>query len=323
MEDSSINMINKQEDNNINNQNNMENNNGRGNNKPEIKRKPDWLRIRVRGDHNFTETENILRSLSLNTVCEEANCPNRLECFNKKTATFMILGRTCTRNCTFCNVEKNAPEPVNPKEPENVAKAVAKMKLKHVVITSVTRDDLPDGGARHFAKVIAEIKKLDDRVIIEVLIPDFKGDEEALLEVIRAKPHIINHNVETVPSLYHEVRPLAVYERSLKLLSDVKKYDGNIYTKSGIMLGLGEKKEQVIEVLKDLRKADCDLLTIGQYLAPSKKHHPVIEYIHPDTFEEYKKIGYELGFKYVASAPLVRSSYHAAEVFGDLLDGHQ
>jgi lipoic acid synthetase len=233
----------------------------------------------------------------------------------------MILGRYCTRNCTFCNVEKNHPEPVNTEEPENIAKAAAEMKLKHVVITSVTRDDLPDGGAGHFAKVIDELKKLNDNITIEVLIPDFKGDEQALFKVIKAKPHIINHNVETVPSLYHEVRPLAVYERSLKLLSNVKKYDNNIYTKSGIMLGLGEKKEQVAEVLKDLRNADCDLLTIGQYLAPSGKHHPVIEYIHPDTFEEYKKMGYDLGFKFVASAPLVRSSYHAAEAFNDLLHG--
>ncbi|NMB97312.1 MAG: lipoyl synthase, partial [Clostridiaceae bacterium] len=296
-------------------------NNKNNNNKPGVKRKPDWLRIRVRGDHKFAETENILRSLSLNTVCEEANCPNRLECFNKRTATFMILGRYCTRNCTFCNVEKNHPEPVNTEEPENIAKAAAEMKLKHVVITSVTRDDLPDGGAGHFAKVIDELKKLNDNITIEVLIPDFKGDEQALFKVIKAKPHIINHNVETVPSLYHEVRPLAVYERSLKLLSNVKKYDNNIYTKSGIMLGLGEKKEQVAEVLKDLRNADCDLLTIGQYLAPSGKHHPVIEYIHPDTFEEYKKMGYDLGFKFVASAPLVRSSYHAAEAFNDLLHG--
>ncbi|HHV96780.1 MAG TPA: lipoyl synthase [Clostridiaceae bacterium] len=315
MEDSNIARINKQI--NIDNKGKLSADNK---DKPEVKRKPDWLRIRVHGNYNFTETENVLRSLSLNTVCEEANCPNRLECFNKRTATFMILGRTCTRNCTFCNVEKNVPEPVNPQEPENVAKAVAKMKLKHVVVTSVTRDDLPDGGAGHFARVIEEIKRLNGEVIIEVLIPDFKGDEDALLKVIKAKPHIINHNVETVPSLYHEVRPLAVYERSLRLLSNVKKHNPGIYTKSGIMLGLGEKREEVIEVLKDLRKADCDLLTIGQYLAPSKKHHPVIEYIHPDVFEEYKKIGYELGFKYVASAPLVRSSYHAQEAFNDLLD---
>lgn len=310
-----------------NNQVSNENNTGKcsggniqkDNSRHRIKPKPDWLRIRVRGDHKFAETENILRKLSLNTVCEEANCPNRLECFNKKTATFMILGRTCTRNCTFCNVEKNPPEPVNPEEPENVAKAAAEMKLKHVVITSVTRDDLPDGGAGHFARVIEELRKLDDKVIIEVLIPDFKGDKEALLKVVKARPDIINHNIETVPMLYDEVRPMAVYERSLELLLNVKKYDKDILTKSGIMLGLGEKKEQVIDVLKDLRKVECDLLTIGQYLAPSRKHHPVVEYIHPDIFEEYRKLGYDLGFKYVASAPLVRSSYHAAEAVSDLL----
>ena len=288
-------------------------------NKTKFKPKPDWLRIRVQGDHKLSETEDILKRLSLNTVCEEANCPNRMECFNKKTATFMILGRMCTRNCTFCNVEKNLPQQVNPEEPKNVARAAAEMNLKHVVITSVTRDDLSDGGAGHFAKVIEELRKLDSKVAIEVLIPDFKGDEQALLKVIKARPDIINHNVETVPMLYHEVRPMAVYERSLKLLSNVKKYSNDIYTKSGIMLGLGEDMEQVKEVLKDLRKVECDLLTIGQYLAPSKRHHPVIEYIHPDIFEEYKKIAYDLGFKYVASAPLVRSSYNAAEAVNNLL----
>ncbi|HOJ09782.1 MAG TPA: lipoyl synthase [Clostridiales bacterium] len=288
-------------------------------NKPAFKPKPDWLRIKVQGDHKLAETEDILKRLSLNTVCEEANCPNRMECFNKRTATFMILGRVCTRNCTFCNVEKNVPQPVDPDEPARVARAAAEMKLKHVVITSVTRDDMPDGGAGHFARVIEEIRKLSDEVVIEVLIPDFKGNEEALLKVVEAGPEIINHNVETVPALYSGVRPKAVYERSLALLANVKKANKNIYTKSGIMLGLGEKKNQVEEVLKNLRKVECDFLTIGQYLAPSKKHHPVIEYIHPDTFEEYKKLGYDLGFKYVASGPLVRSSYHADEAMKALL----
>lgn len=275
------------------------------------KQKPDWLRIRIQGDSKYAEVENILRKLSLNTVCEEANCPNRMECFNRKTATFMILGRTCTRNCTFCNVEKNKPQPVDKDEPLHIAHAVAELNLHHVVITSVTRDDLPDGGAGHFARVIEEIRNLDKKVVIEVLIPDFKGSREALAKVINAMPEIINHNIETVPRLYPSVRPMAVYERSLGLLGNVKEENSSIRTKSGIMLGLGEKRDEVIEVLEDLRSTGCDFLTIGQYLAPSKKHHPVVEYIHPDVFEEYKSIGYEMGFKYVASGPLVRSSYMA------------
>jgi len=273
--------------------------------------KPDWIRIKVQNNENLAEVEEILKRLSLHTVCEEANCPNRMECFSRKTATFMILGRLCTRNCTFCNVEKHAPQPVDEDEPIHVAQAVAEMKLRHVVITSVTRDDLPDGGAGHFARVIDEIKKVDGKVIVEVLIPDFLGDRDALSKVVEARPEIINHNVETVPRLYPSVRPMAVYERSLELLRNVKSMDEGIHTKSGIMLGLGEKEEEVIEVFKDLRNVGCDLLTVGQYLAPSKKHHPIIEYIHPDVFEKYRVIGLEMGFKYVASAPLVRSSYMA------------
>jgi lipoic acid synthetase len=275
------------------------------------KQKPDWLRIRVQGDSKYAEVEEILKRLSLNTVCEEANCPNRMECFNRKTATFMILGRTCTRNCRFCNVEKNKPQPVDPDEPEHAARAVAELNLRHVVITSVTRDDLPDGGSDHFVRVIEEIKKLDDKVIVEVLIPDFKGSLNALAKVVEAEPEIINHNVETVPRLYPSVRPMAVYERSLELLKNVKKMDKKIYTKSGIMLGLGEQKEEVLSLFNDLREIKCDFLTVGQYLAPSKKHHPVIEYIHPDIFEEYRKKALEMGFAYVASGPLVRSSYQA------------
>lgn len=274
-------------------------------------KKPEWLKIKVQGSQEQREVERILEKLSLNTVCEEASCPNRLECFGRKTATFMILGRVCSRNCTFCNVEKNKPQPVDDNEPINIAKAVSEMHLKHVVITSVTRDDLPDGGAGHFAKVIEEIRKPNRKVSIEVLIPDFKGDKEALQQVIAAKPEIINHNVETVPHLYPTVRPMAIYKRSLDLLANVKGFSKDIYTKSGIMLGLGENEEDVIGVLKDLRKIDCDILTIGQYLAPSKKHHPVIEYIHPDIFERYRKIGMDMGFKYVAAGPLVRSSYMA------------
>lgn len=273
--------------------------------------KPDWLRVRVKADQNTTEVVELLSKLSLHTVCEEANCPNLMECFGRKTATFMILGKVCTRNCTFCNVIKGHTEVVDTEEPFNVAQAVSQLRLKHVVITSVTRDDLSDGGAGHFARVIEEIKKLDPKVVVEVLIPDFEGSISALEKVAYAKPEIINHNIETVPRLYRAVRPMAVYKRSLELIRNVKSTDGSIYTKSGIMLGLGEKEDEVVEVFKDLRDYGCDLLTIGQYLAPSKNHHPIVEYIHPDMFEKYKRIAQEMGFKYVASAPLVRSSYMA------------
>lgn len=282
-------------------------------------RKPDWLKVKIRSGAESNTVNQILNRLSLHTVCQEANCPNLMECFSKKTATFMILGSQCTRNCKFCNVTKGKPEPVDEKEPVNVANAVNELGLKYVVITSVTRDDLNDGGASHFAKVIESIKDINENIIVEVLIPDFKGDELALKKVVKAKPEVINHNVETIPRLYSTVRPMAIYERSLKLLENVKKMDKNILTKSGIMLGLGEKEEEVIELMKDLLKVNCDMLTIGQYLAPSKKHHPVIEYVHPEQFEKYKEIGMELGFKFVASAPLVRSSYHAAEVTNTIL----
>ena len=282
-----------------------------------VERKPEWLKITYRCGPNREETEKLLSSLSLHTVCEEANCPNLMECFNRKTATFMILGCTCTRNCTFCDVQKGRPQTVDPEEPLHVAQAVKDLSLRHVVITSVTRDDLPDGGATHFADVIKSIRDINsDKIKVEVLIPDFQGSIEALKIVADAKPAIINHNVETVPRLYPEVRPMADYRRSLELLENIKKLDSSIYSKSGIMIGLGEKEDEVIEVMKDLRKVDCDFLTIGQYLAPSKKHHPVVEYVHPDVFERYKAKGVELGFKYVASAPLVRSSYMADKALG-------
>jgi len=274
-------------------------------------RKPDWLRVRLTNGAERKEVEDILKRLSLHTVCEEALCPNLLECFGRKTATFMILGKNCTRNCTFCNVTKNIPETVDKDEPLHVAEAVRDLKLKHVVVTSVTRDDLPDGGASHYAEVIGKVRELNPKVIIEVLIPDFTGSYDALKTVIDARPDILNHNIETVPRLYSEVRPMAIYERSLELLHNVKKISSDMYTKSGIMLGLGETQEEVIEVLKDLRNVGCDFLTVGQYLAPSKQHHPVVEYIHPDMFEMYKTKALELGFKYVASGPLVRSSYQA------------
>ncbi|MBA1334184.1 MAG: Lipoyl synthase [Firmicutes bacterium] len=282
-------------------------------------KRPDWLKVKFRSDPNFEEVEKMLDRLSLNTVCAEANCPNRMECYSRRTATFMILGRICTRNCTFCDVTKGQVQPVDPEEPLNVARAVGELNLNHVVITSVTRDDLPDGGAGHFAQVIEKIKEINESIVVEVLIPDFMGSISALSEVVAAKPKIVNHNVETVPRLYPGVRPMASYRRSLDLLQNVKNLDSRMFTKSGIMLGLGEKKEEVVEVLRDLRKVKCDFITIGQYLSPSKNHHPVVEYIHPDTFEEYKEIAVNMGFRYAASAPLVRSSYHADEV-SKLLD---
>jgi len=280
----------------------------------EIKRKPDWLRIDLNKGRSLNYVKEILNRFSLNTVCEEANCPNRMECFSKKTATFMILGSQCTRNCRFCNVTHGAPQPVDPEEPDKVAKAAAELELKHVVVTSVTRDDLPDGGARHFSRVIKAIKSLSGDTVVEVLIPDFRGSFAALETVVKAKPEVLNHNIETVPRLYPEVRPAAIYERSLELLSRVKSIDGSMLTKSGIMVGLGEKEEEVIRVFNDLRSAGCDFLTIGQYLAPSAGHYPVAEYISPEIFKMYKEKALSLGFSFVASAPLVRSSYNAAEM---------
>ena len=276
--------------------------------------KPEWLKIKYQRDENRDDVEKILRKLSLHTVCEEANCPNIGECFNKKTATFMILGKFCTRNCTFCNVKKNIPQPLDLKEPLNIAEAVKKWQLKYIVITYVTRDDLPDGGAGHFASVIKAVKDANKNVLVEVLIPDFQGDSDALLKVVKAGPDVINHNVETVPRLYPEVRPMALYERSLELLANIKMMNDSLLTKSGIMLGLGENHEEIINVFKDLRKMNCDFITIGQYLAPSKQHHPVIRYYHPDAFENYGKLALEAGFKSAASAPLVRSSYNAGEM---------
>jgi len=277
-------------------------------------RKPEWLRMKLNKGRNLGYVKDILTKFSLNTVCEEANCPNRMECFSKKTATFMILGTECSRSCRFCNVSHGKMQPVDPQEAKNVASAALELGLKHVVITSVTRDDLPDGGAQHFYDVVKAIKEGDETMVVEVLIPDFQGDKEALRKVVDVKPEIINHNIETVPRLYAEVRPKATYKGSLELLKNVKEMDGKILTKSGIMVGLGEKEEEVIEVLRNLREVGCDFLTIGQYLAPSSSHHPVIEYVHPDIFKKYKQEALKLGFSFVASDPLVRSSYNAAEM---------
>ncbi|HWQ30107.1 MAG TPA: lipoyl synthase [Negativicutes bacterium] len=279
-----------------------------------MKRKPEWLRIDMNKGRSLDYVQDILRRLSLNTVCEEANCPNRMECFSKNTATFMILGNQCTRNCRFCNVTHAAPQAVDPEEPKKVAEAASELGLKHVVITSVTRDDLPDGGAKHFARVIKEINALNSDIAVEVLIPDFRGSYMALETVVKAKPQILNHNIETVPRLYSEVRPSAIYVRSIQLLARVKFMNERIFTKSGIMLGLGEKEDEVLQVLEDLRIAGCDFLTIGQYLPPSKKHYPLVEYVTPEVFRKYKEAALDMGFSFVASAPLVRSSYNAAEM---------
>ena len=279
-------------------------------------RKPEWLKIKYKTNKNSADVTKILQTYGLNTVCDEAMCPNKAECFSNRTATFMILGNNCTRRCTFCNVNKDIPSEPDPKEPGKIAKAVKELLLEYVVITSVTRDDLPDGGAFVFAECINRIKELDQSIKVEVLIPDFKGDIESLRTVIKAKPFVLNHNVETVERLYPEVRPQGVYQRSLELLKNVKDIDGSIYTKSGIMVGLGETKDEVMQTIKDIADCGVKLLTIGQYLAPSKAHHKVIEYVHPDVFAEYKKEALKLGFLFAASGPFVRSSYNAKEAAG-------
>ncbi len=282
-----------------------------------IERKPEWLKVKSNTDKEGLRMEHMLRGLALHTVCEEAGCPNCGECFHKGTATFMILGNNCTRGCTFCAVSKCAPTPPDESEPLHLAQAAKKLSLRHVVVTSVTRDDLPDGGASHFARVIHAIKDEFDGAppVTEVLIPDLQGDWNALQVIIDANPDIINHNVETVPRLYYGVRPQADYHRSLELIRTVRERAPHITTKSGIMLGLGEGCEEVLQVFRDLRDSGCDILTVGQYLAPSKAHHPVVEYIHPDAFAAYKKEAEALGFLYVASGPLIRSSYGALEAY--------
>ena len=252
----------------------------------------------------------------MSTVCEEARCPNRGECFAKPTATFMILGRNCTRNCGFCSVSSLGPGAVDDKEPENIASAAKEMGLRYIVITSVTRDDLPDGGAAQFAKTIKAIREKMSSVKIEVLTPDFLGDRDALRTVLEAGPDVFNHNVETTARLYPAVRPSADYERSLSVLEHSKEIAPDIYTKSGFMLGLGETLDEAITILKDLRKVDCDFVTIGQYLRPTKENLPVVEYIRPEIFEDLRLKAFDVGFKYAASGPLVRSSMNAEEMFG-------
>jgi lipoyl synthase len=279
------------------------------------KKFPEWLTKRLPSHEKMAEIESLLSELELNTICQSAHCPNIGECFAKRTAAFMILGNVCTRHCRFCAVLKGKPEEVNSQEPANLAKAVLKLGLKYAVITSVTRDDLEDGGVNQFIKTVEEIKKVSPQTIVELLTPDFKGEERLFSQLVKADFEVFNHNVETVPGLYREVRPEADYQRSLKVLSMVKSLRPDLYTKSGIMVGLGEEKEEVIAVLRDLRNVECDLLTIGQYLQPSKKHLEVKEFVRPEQFDEYKKVAEEMGFKAVASGPFVRSSYQADHLF--------
>ncbi|MFC1950154.1 lipoyl synthase [Chloroflexota bacterium] len=278
-------------------------------------RLPSWFKQKAIDPKTMLPMKGLLDGLNLHTICENAICPNIGECFSRKTATFLILGDVCTRRCTFCAVKKGLPTSLDEKEPQHLLEAVKKLNLSYIVITSVTRDDLLDGGASQFVKTINLLRENRMGVIIEVLIPDFFGSNEAIKAVVVARPHVINHNVETVSRLYPQVRPEADYSRSMELLSTVKTLNSGIVTKSGLMLGLGEIKEEVIELMEDLREASCDLLTIGQYLQPSSDHHPIARFVPPEEFSEYKNIGSDMGFTEVASAPLVRSSFKAAELY--------
>jgi lipoyl synthase len=276
-----------------------------------MRRHPDWLKVKIGGGENFAKIKSTLRSAKLHTICEEAKCPNIAECFGCGTAVFLILGDTCTRNCRYCNVKHGTPLPLNPNEPKDVADSVKKLGLKYAVITSVTRDDLKDGGASVFYEAVKEIKKLSNNCRVEVLIPDFAGDREALQTVIDAKPDVINHNIEVVEKLFPEIRPQGNYKTSLELLKNIKKINKNMTTKSGFMIGFGENKEQIIKTMQDLRKVSVDFLTIGQYLQPTREHFEIKKYYTPEEFNEFKKIAMNLGFVHVESGPLVRSSYHA------------
>jgi lipoic acid synthetase len=280
--------------------------------------KPAWIRVKAPLSSGYGETKSIVRGNNLHTVCEEAGCPNIGECWEKKHATFMILGDVCTRACAFCNVKTGLPGPLDDAEPAHVAAATAALGLRHVVVTSVDRDDLDDGGARHFADVIRAIRTRCPQTTVEVLTPDFLRKDGAVEKVVAAKPDVFNHNLETVPSLYLTVRPGARYFHSVRLLQRVKEIDPSTFTKSGMMVGLGEARNEVLQVMDDLRAANVDFLTIGQYLQPTRKHHPVVRYVTPDEFKAYETIAYAKGFLMVASSPLTRSSHHAGEDFARL-----
>ena len=283
-----------------------------------LKKKPSWIRSKLTNSQEFFLTKSIVNQYKLKTVCQEANCPNITECWSKRHATFLIMGDTCTRACAFCDVITGKPNKLDPLEPVKISSAVKKLNLKHAVITSVDRDDLDDGGANHFYEVIMETRKNNPKTTIEVLTPDFLKKGDSYKKVIEAKPDVFNHNIETVPGLYRQVRPGSRYFSSMELLKNVKKIDRNIFTKSGLMVGLGENKDEILQVMDDLRSAEVDFLTIGQYLQPSVKHHPLDKYYRPDEFEELKSIAKSKGFLLVSSSPLTRSSYHADEDFSKL-----
>jgi len=281
-------------------------------------KKPPWIRVKAPGSPEYHATRRLMRELNLHTVCEEAGCPNIGECWKEKHATVMILGAVCTRACTFCNVATGRPDQVDPHEPTRVGDAVAKLGLNHIVVTSVDRDDLEDGGARHFARTITAIRAAAPSTTIEVLVPDFLRKDGAIETVIAARPDVLNHNLETVPRLYAEVRPGARYFHSLRLLDQAKRLDPSGFTKSGIMVGLGEGKTEVLQVMDDLRAAEVDFLTIGQYLQPTPKHHPITCFVTPDEFESYRRLALGKGFLMVSASPLTRSSYHAGDDFARL-----
>jgi len=283
-----------------------------------LKKKPSWIKSKLTNSQEFFLTKSIINQHKLKTVCQEANCPNITECWSKRHATFLIMGDTCTRACSFCDVITGKPKLLDPLEPVKISSAVKKLNLKHTVITSVDRDDLDDGGANHFYEVIMETRKNNPKTTIEVLTPDFLKKGDSYKKVIEAKPDVFNHNIETVPGLYRQVRPGSRYFSSMELLKNVKKIDRNIFTKSGLMVGLGENKDEILQVMDDLRSVEVDFLTIGQYLQPSVKHHPLDKYYRPDEFEELKSIATSKGFLLVSSSPLTRSSYHADEDFAKL-----
>ncbi len=281
---------------------------------PRPQRRPEWLRVPPRESPAYHELKRLIRSARLHTVCEEAHCPNIGECWGRhRTATFLILGDVCTRACRFCNVRSGHPAPPDPEEPRRVAEAVRVLGLRYAVVTSVTRDDLPDGGAAHFAEVVRQIRALSPECTVEVLIPDFQGDLEALRVVMDARPDVLNHNVETVPRLFPRVQPRNRYEWSLAILERARRMNPAVLTKSGLMVGLGETPEEVLAVMADLRRVEVDVLTIGQYLQPTRHHLPIARYYTPDEFEEFRRRGLEMGFRWVESGPLVRSSFHAGE----------
>ncbi|MAK12531.1 MAG: lipoyl synthase [Candidatus Pelagibacter sp.] len=286
-------------------------------NKPSnpIQRKPDWIRVRLTNSLIYSETKKIVKNNNLHTVCEEAGCPNISECWSKKHATFMIMGDICTRACAFCNVKTGLPNSLDPNEPKRVANATKDLNLNHVVITSVDRDDLMDGGAQHFVETISEIKKINPKTTIEILTPDFLRKGDVYKKIVDAEPDVFNHNIETVPSNYTKVRPGSRYFQSINLLKEVKNYNNQVFTKSGLMLGLGEREEELYQVMDDLRCASVDFLTLGQYLQPTEKHFPIKKFLPPKDFEKFKKVAYSKGFLQVSSSPMTRSSYHAGDDF--------